>query len=61
MIYMKVSKDEKVLLFKYKRAKKYAQNNRQAGLEIVILPGGRVFLIKGIFQDKIEVEEVNKP
>ncbi len=61
MICMEVSKIEKVLLLKFRRAKKYAQGNRQAGLEIVILPGGRVVLTKGIFQDKIEVEEVNNP
>ena len=58
---MELSRDEKILLLKFRRAKRYARDNRQAGLEIIILPGGRVFLTKGIFQDKIEVEEANNP
>lgn len=58
---MELSDDERIVVSKFKRAKKYAKDNRQAGLEIVILPGGRAVLIKSIFQDKIEVKEINNP
>jgi len=53
---MELSRDEKIMLSKFRRAKKYAQDNRQAALEICILPGGRVFLTKFIFQEKIEAD-----
>lgn len=58
---MELSRDEKILLDKFRQAKKYAQDNRQAGLEICILPGGRVSLVKIMFQEKIEADKVNKP
>lgn len=61
MICMELSDDERIVISKFKRAKKYAKDNRQAGLEILILPGGGTVLIKAIFQDKIKVEEVSNP
>jgi len=54
---MKLSRDEKILLLKFRRAKKYAQNNKQAVLEICILPEAKAFLVKAIFQEKIEIEQ----
>lgn len=54
---MELSRDEKILLLKFRRAKKYAQENKQAEINICILPGGRVFITKNIFQEKIEIEQ----
>ena len=52
--------DERIILHKFRRAKRYAKNNKQAELNICILPGGSVFLMKCIFQDKIHSEEALK-
>ncbi|MDP3041769.1 MAG: hypothetical protein Q8N62_03425 [Candidatus Omnitrophota bacterium] len=54
---MELSRDEEIILLKFKRAKRYAQDNKQAEINICILPGGRVFITKDIFQDRIETEE----
>lgn len=56
---MELSRDEKTLLFKFRRAKKYAQDKKQAEINICILSGGRVFISKDIFQERIEVEQTS--
>jgi len=53
---MELSRDEKIMLSKLRRAKKYAQDNRQAALEICVLPGGRVLITKFTFQEKVEID-----
>lgn len=53
---MDLTRDETMLIEKFRRAKKFAENNRQATLEICILPGGRVSLVKVGYQEKIEAE-----
>lgn len=57
---MDLSRDEKIMLSKFRTAKRYAQDNKQAELEIRILPGGRFSLVRLIFQEKVESEEENK-
>jgi len=53
----RLSRDETILLLKFRRAKRYARDNKQAEINICILPGGRTFITKDAFQDKIEIEE----
>ncbi len=55
---MKLTKDEKIILLKLRRAKEYARNNKQAVLEICVLPEGKVSLVKATFQEKIEIEQM---
>jgi hypothetical protein len=55
---MELSKDEIIVLNKFRRAKRYTRENRQAEIEIRILPGGRVSLIRAVFQEKINTDEV---
>ena len=54
---MDLTRDETMLIEKFRRAKKFAENNKQATLEICILPGGRVSLVKVGYQEKIEAEQ----
>jgi hypothetical protein len=53
---MELNEEEKILIEKFRRARKYAENNRQATLDICILPGGRVSLMKIGYQEKIETK-----
>ena len=52
---MDLTEEEKTFIVKFRHARKFAEGNRQATLEICFLPGGRVFLLKAGFQEKIEV------
>ncbi len=54
---MELNEEERILIKKFRRARKYAENNRQATLDICILPGGRVSLMKIGYQEKIEAKE----
>ncbi len=54
---MKLSRNEETILTKFKQAKKYAQDNKQAEINICVRPGGRVFIMKATFQEIIETEE----
>lgn len=53
---MELNEEEKILIEKFRRARKYAENNRQATLDICILPGGRISLMKIGYQEKIETK-----
>ena len=57
---MEVNKDEKIVLLKFRRARRYAEDNKQEEVNICIIPGGRVVIIKDIFQDRIEVGQASK-
>lgn len=49
---MEISSDEKIVLLKYRQARKYAEDNKQAELEIRIYPGGKDFIARIILQEK---------
>ena len=54
---MELNEEEKILIEKFRRARKFAENNKQATLDICILPGGRVSLMKIGYQEKIIAKE----
>jgi hypothetical protein len=58
---MDLSRDEMAVLEKFRSGKRFAENNKQATLEICILPGGRVSLIKVGYQEKIETGKQHDP
>jgi len=47
------------MLSRFRTAKRYALDNKQAELEIRILPGGRLSLVRLTFQEKVEASEDN--
>lgn len=54
---IELTREEKIMLSKFRTAKRYALDNKQAELEIRILPGGRLSLVRLTFQEKVETPE----
>ena len=54
---MELTREEKIMLSRFRTAKRYASDNKQAELEIRILPGGRLSLVRLTFQEKMEFKE----
>lgn len=51
-----LSREENIILAKFRRAKKYAQDNKQAELRIRVLPTGRMLIAEDTFREVIELE-----
>ena len=56
---IELTREEKIMLSRFRTAKRYAEKNNQAELEIRILPGGRLSLVRLTFQEKVETEKEN--